>query len=66
MVADEFLRYIDVDTYRSWNCDVRCGWYLLRFKNITCTNHKKQTVFDEKSILLQISLLIALIWILQC
>ena len=48
MVANEFLKYIDIDTYNSWDCDVRCGWYLWKFKDITNTNQKKPSVFDGK------------------
>lgn len=28
LVANEFLRYLDVDQYRAWDCAVRYGWYL--------------------------------------
>ena len=33
-VANEFLTYIDVDTYESWENAVRFGWYLLRYQDV--------------------------------
>jgi len=45
-VANEFLTYIDIDTYRSWDGAVRYGWYLHKNNNVSFTNQKKEQVFD--------------------
>jgi hypothetical protein len=45
-VANEFLKYVNVDSYDSWDNAVRLGWYLLKNTDITHTNPKKNPVFD--------------------
>ncbi len=45
-VANEFLRYIDTDSYNSWDCDVRIGWYVAKNRNITYENNRHSRVFD--------------------
>lgn len=45
-VANEFLRYIDVDEYASWDSAVRYGWYLYKNKNVRYQNEKKPQVFS--------------------
>ncbi len=45
-VANEFLRYIDVDCYESWDCDVRMGWYVAKNRNISYENKRHNRVFD--------------------
>ncbi|MBQ7776446.1 MAG: hypothetical protein IJ379_11065 [Lachnospiraceae bacterium] len=45
-VANEFIKYLDVEEYKSWDCQVRFGWYLFNNRDITYKNQKKQQVFD--------------------
>uniref|UniRef100_UPI0040561671 S41 family peptidase n=1 Tax=Acetatifactor sp. TaxID=1872090 RepID=UPI0040561671 len=55
-VANEFIKYLDVDQYDSWDNAVRLGWYLVKNDDITYTNQKKEQVFDgEVYILTDIS-----------
>lgn len=44
-VANEFLQYIDVEEYKSWDCGVRLGPYLKENKDIVYQNQKKAAVF---------------------
>jgi hypothetical protein len=44
-VANEFLKYIDVDTYRTWDSDIRLGWYLLRYRDKVINNPQKPETF---------------------
>lgn len=46
LVANEFITYLDVDTYDSWGSVVRLGWYLLKNEPFAHTNEKKEQVFD--------------------
>jgi len=48
MVADEFLRYLDIDQYNGWGSDIRFGWYVLRNRDIVCKNDRTGTDFDGK------------------
>lgn len=45
-VANAFLQYIDINSYRSWDCDVRYGWYLLKNKDLVYKNKKNDVVFN--------------------
>lgn len=45
-VANEFLRYIDVDSYNSWDSDIRMGWYLKKYRNLKEKNRKKEKTFQ--------------------
>lgn len=45
-VANLFLEYLDVDTYRSWDCDVRYGWYLVKNRDIVVENSKRPEAFS--------------------
>ncbi|MGN1148302.1 MAG: S41 family peptidase [Lachnospiraceae bacterium] len=45
-VADEFITYLDVNEYQGWDSAVRLGWYLLKNENVSCTNQKKEQVFN--------------------
>lgn len=45
-VANEFITYLDVEKYRSWDCAIRYGWYLDKNEDIEYTNQKKKQVFD--------------------
>lgn len=45
-VANEFIRYLDVEEYQSWDASIRYGWYLLENKDIIYQNQKKEQVFD--------------------
>jgi hypothetical protein len=45
-VANEFLRYIDVDQYKSWDGAVRFGWYLHQNNDVVVDNRKQPKTFD--------------------
>lgn len=45
-VANEFITYLDVEEYQSWDSGVRFGWYLLENKDIVYKNKRKEQVFD--------------------
>ncbi len=47
-VANEFLRYIDIDKYNSWDNSIRFGPFLLENKGIIITNDKIQPVFSGR------------------
>lgn len=47
-VANEFMKYLDVDEYLSWDCANRYGWYLAKNEDISYTNQKKEQVFEGK------------------
>ncbi len=44
-VANEFIEYIDIDSYKSWDCAVRFGPVLWKSKNIVIKNDKKENTF---------------------
>ena len=48
LVANSFLEYIDVDTYQSWDCAIRFGWYLLENTDNIYKNQKKEPSFQGK------------------
>ena len=48
LVANSFLQYIDVDTYQTWDCAIRFGWYLLENKDNVRKNQKKEPLFGGK------------------
>ncbi|MBR6478413.1 MAG: hypothetical protein IKS85_08185, partial [Lachnospiraceae bacterium] len=45
MVANEFIEYLDVDTYKSWGEELRLGWFLKKADGGIVKNHKKSQVF---------------------
>ncbi|SEA87649.1 Peptidase family S41 [Pseudobutyrivibrio sp. ACV-2] len=45
-VANEFLRYIDVDGYNTWACDVRYGPYLKKYRDLYIKNERKEPLFS--------------------
>ncbi len=45
-VANEFMKYLDVEKYRSWDSAVREGWYLIKNEDVSYENQKKKQVFD--------------------
>ena len=45
MVANEFIEYLDVDTYKSWGEELRLGWFLKKADGGIVKNHKKSKVF---------------------
>lgn len=45
-VANEFIRYLPVDTYKGWDSYVRYGDYLLKNKDIIETNNKHPKTFN--------------------
>lgn len=47
-VANEFIRYLDVASYNSWDNAVRFGWYLKKNTNIVLKNKKRDVVFNGK------------------
>ncbi len=44
--ANEFITYLDVEEYQSWDSGVRFGWYLLENKDIVHKNKQKKQVFN--------------------
>lgn len=46
LVADEFISYLDVDTYKGWDSEVRFGPILYKNKDIICQNEKKDPTFS--------------------
>lgn len=38
MVANEFLRYVNVGSYNTWDSDIRHGWYIIRNRDIVIEN----------------------------
>lgn len=47
-VANEFLRYIDIDEYNGWDCAVRYGPILYEFKNNVHKNRKVASPYKGK------------------
>ena len=45
-VANLFIQYLDVQTYRSWDSDVRCGWYLVKNRDTVITNERQPRTFS--------------------
>ncbi len=45
-VANEFMKYLEVDEYQSWDSAVRFGWYLAKNEDVSYTNQKKEQVFE--------------------
>ena len=45
-VANEFITYLNVEEYDSWDSGVRLGWYLHKSENVVYNNQKKPQVFD--------------------
>ncbi len=45
-VANKFLQYIDVETYRSWDSAIRYGWLLKQNKDVIVNNHKQSETFS--------------------
>ncbi len=45
LVANEFIEYLDVEEYKSWDSDIRIGDYLLKLHDITYNNKQKKQVF---------------------
>lgn len=48
LVANEFLKYIDVDSYNGWDNAVRLGNHLMKNEDIVYDNKKKEQVFGGK------------------
>lgn len=46
MVANEFLRYVDVDEYKGWHSDVRFGWYVIHNRDAVYKNNRLGSGFD--------------------
>ena len=44
-VANLFLEYLDVAQYRTWDSDVRLGWYLYKNRNNVCKNKRQLDAF---------------------
>ena len=45
-VANEFMKYLDVEEYQSWDCAIRYGNYLHINEDVSYTNQKKEQVFE--------------------
>ncbi len=48
LAANSFLEYINVDSYQSWDCAIRLGWYLKKYTNNVIENPKKEPLFTGK------------------
>lgn len=48
LVANEFLKYIDVDSYDGWDSAVRLGNYLMKNEDVVYDNKKTEQVFGGK------------------
>ena len=48
MVANEFLKHIDIESYKTWDSKVRFGFYLHENKNISIKNRKYNEGFNGK------------------
>ena len=46
LVADEFIKHLNVDSYKTWDCAVRCGPILKHFDNDLVKNNKYDTNFS--------------------
>lgn len=46
LVADEFIKHLNVDSYKTWDCAVRCGPVLKHFDNDFIKNDKYDTDFS--------------------
>lgn len=44
-VANEFIKYLDVDEYQGWDSAIRFGWYLAKNEDVSYKNQKKERVF---------------------
>ena len=44
--ANMFIQYLDVQTYRSWDSDVRYGWYLVKNRDTIIKNARKPRTFQ--------------------
>ena len=45
-VANEFIKHLDVDSYNSWDTDIRFGPILKSYRNNTCKNDKYPTNYS--------------------
>ena len=45
MVANEFIKYLNVDVYKEWGCELRVGPLLIPMEGRTVKNPKKSQVF---------------------
>lgn len=45
-VANEFLKYIDVETYNTWDSAIRYQWYLHKNNGVVVRNQKNPETFD--------------------
>ena len=45
LVANEFIKYLDVDAYKEWGCELRVGPLLIPMGGRTVKNPKKSPVF---------------------
>lgn len=46
LVADEFINYLDTETYKDWACEWRMHYFLVPYEQSVCTNRQKENVFD--------------------
>lgn len=52
LVANEFLRYIDVDFYKEWACNWRLGWFMLNFPQSEVQNSKYEDLLFKGNLYL--------------
>ena len=46
MVANEFIKYLDVDAYKDWGEELRVGCFLIKSNGSIVKNHKKNPAFS--------------------
>ncbi|MCM1161283.1 MAG: S41 family peptidase [Roseburia sp.] len=47
LVANEFFRYIDIDSYKEWACDWRLGYFMLHFPQTTVQNDRYEDLLFQ-------------------
>lgn len=52
LVANEFLRYIDVDSYKEWACDWRLGWFMFNIPQTETQNSKYEDLLFKGNLYL--------------
>lgn len=52
LAANEFLRYIDVDSYKEWACDWRLGWFMFNIPQTETQNSKYEDLLFKGNLYL--------------
>lgn len=50
LVADEFIHYLDVDSYKSWGQDLRLGLFLVKSKGETVNNKRYEDLIFKGNV----------------